>query len=106
MTQPIAVDEHQNLLHSQSLNGRVGSGLSQKCISDFLLRSLGHLTTKENFICSICQGEIQVEEEISTLRCSHIYHAGCIGQWLMIKNKCPVCRASVIPEEDIGRALN
>ncbi|KAG5573143.1 hypothetical protein H5410_062909 [Solanum commersonii] len=51
--------------------------------------------TKE--ICAICQAEFEHEESIGTLGCGHEYHTGCIKQWLLRKNDCPMCRASVLP---------
>ncbi|MDV3181289.1 MAG: RING finger domain-containing protein, partial [Candidatus Phytoplasma australasiaticum] len=33
------------------------------------------------------------------LRCGHEFHEGCIKQWLLRKNDCPICRASVCPSE-------
>ncbi|KAH0461814.1 hypothetical protein IEQ34_009389 [Dendrobium chrysotoxum] len=93
--------EQQNPQYQSS---RAGSRLSQECISNFLINSLGRLTnTEENIICTICQEDINVKEEIATLCCSHIYHAGCIEKWLMIKNECAVCRSAVILDEVGGR---
>ncbi|KAL0903278.1 hypothetical protein M5K25_027646 [Dendrobium thyrsiflorum] len=88
--------------HYQS--SRTGSRLSEECISNFLINNLGRLTTtEENIICTICQEHIVLKEEIATLCCSHIYHAGCIEKWLMIKNECAVCRSAVILDEVVRR---
>ncbi|KAI0510939.1 hypothetical protein KFK09_011550 [Dendrobium nobile] len=85
-------------------SSRADSRLSEECISNFLINSLGRLTkTEENIICTICQDDINVKEEIATLCCSHIYHAGCIKKWLTIKNECAVCRSTVILDEVVGR---
>ncbi|WMV57944.1 hypothetical protein MTR67_051329, partial [Solanum verrucosum] len=43
----------------------------------------------------ICHDKFDHEENIGALGCGHEYHAGCIKQWLLIKNDCPICRASV-----------
>ncbi|KAI0510863.1 hypothetical protein KFK09_011473 [Dendrobium nobile] len=93
--------EQQNPQYQSS---RAGSRLSEECISNFLINSLGRLTkTEENIICTICQEDINVKEEIATLCCTHIYHARCIEKWLTIKNECAVCRSAVILDEVVGR---
>ncbi|KAI0510968.1 hypothetical protein KFK09_011584 [Dendrobium nobile] len=47
------------------------------------------------------QEEIKLKKNIAILSCNHIYHVGCIKNWLMIKNECAVCRARAIPDENI-----
>ena len=44
--------------------------------------------------CSICQESFQNEEKLIKLPCKHIYHQGCIKQWLVKKDSCPTCRSS------------
>lgn len=48
--------------------------------------------------CSICYQNVGLNEQIYVLPCSpkHLFHKGCLGHWLRIKNTCPNCRA-VIP---------
>ncbi|KAI0492300.1 hypothetical protein KFK09_026570 [Dendrobium nobile] len=76
--------------------------LLERRISNFLINSLGRLTTtEENIVCTICQEEIKLEKNIAILSCNHIYHVGCIKNWLMIKNECAVCRARAIPDENV-----
>ncbi|KAH0462139.1 hypothetical protein IEQ34_009714 [Dendrobium chrysotoxum] len=98
-----APEQQQN---PQNQSSRAGNRLSEERISNFLINSLGRLTTtEENIICTICQEEINVKEKIAILRCNHIYHVGCIKNWLMIKNECAVCRARAIPDENVRRVL-
>lgn len=40
--------------------------------------------------CSICLNEIDIQ--ITTLPCNHIYHTECIEAWVEINNTCPYCR--------------
>ncbi|KAG0453075.1 hypothetical protein HPP92_025440 [Vanilla planifolia] len=51
-------------------------------------------------ICTICQDDIHADKERTKLRCGHIFHFGCIEDWLMVKNECPVCRAAAVPLRD------
>ncbi|KAG0453076.1 hypothetical protein HPP92_025740 [Vanilla planifolia] len=64
------------------------------CLPSFLTHSLRAgtepLLRKE-------EDEIWLNGEIAKLCCGHVFHLGCIEVWLMVKNECPVCRASVVP---------
>lgn len=35
-------------------------------------------------------------EDIGTLECGHDFHYGCIKQWLMHKNLCPICKTTAL----------
>jgi hypothetical protein len=41
----------------------------------------------------------KVQDEIVMLICGHQFHKGCIVQWVASKSTCPVCRASLLPQE-------
>lgn len=42
--------------------------------------------------CSICL-KIGVNEYVTTLQCSHLFHVECIAKWLRENhNTCPMCR--------------
>ena len=46
--------------------------------------------------CVICQEDINFcTEEISVLNCGHLYHNGCLQQWLSTNSTCPECRSAV-----------
>ena len=52
--------------------------------------------------CAICLCTIAPREMATRLRCSHVYHRGCIETWLTRTATCPSCRASVaIRENDL-----
>lgn len=40
--------------------------------------------------CPICKEPTQLENASFT-RCEHLFHSGCIAQWLCIRQRCPVC---------------
>tara|TARA_E500000178_G_C17019787_1_gene754927 strand:+ start:760 stop:2361 length:1602 start_codon:yes stop_codon:yes gene_type:complete len=43
--------------------------------------------------CSICMTKFADDDDISILKCNHIFHEDCIKEWLKDYNyKCPVCR--------------
>lgn len=54
------------------------------------------LTTDCNEICTICMSSIIKNEQITILKCEHLYHSNCITPYLKEYNyKCPVCRTEV-----------
>lgn len=52
--------------------------------------------------CAICLAEFLHGEEVRVLpRCKHMYHKGCIDQWLVLRSlHCPICRDRTI-ERDV-----
>ncbi|XP_078431529.1 uncharacterized protein LOC144703271 isoform X2 [Wolffia australiana] len=53
--------------------------------------------------CIICQANFLEKEKIGTLDCGHEYHADCILEWLVVKNQCPVCKATAVPVDEKDR---
>jgi E3 ubiquitin-protein ligase RNF115/126 len=42
--------------------------------------------------CSVCKENYKIEEEITTMPCTHVFHTDCLLPWLNLHNSCPVCR--------------
>ncbi|KAL2475946.1 43kDa postsynaptic protein [Abeliophyllum distichum] len=42
--------------------------------------------------CTICFEEIAAGSLVATLPCSHLFHDGCISEWLKRSHYCPNCR--------------
>lgn len=70
---------------------------SASCSSSTTSSSLGSETN-----CAICLAEFFHGEEVRVLpRCRHMYHRGCIDQWLVLRSlHCPICRDRTI-ERDV-----
>jgi hypothetical protein len=51
--------------------------------------------------CSICCEEIVATTGQVTLGCSHQFHLGCVGRWLLKSSTCPMCRGETCPKEKI-----
>ncbi|KAF6136869.1 hypothetical protein GIB67_018908 [Kingdonia uniflora] len=82
---------YEELLTLQERIGHVNVGLSQEVISSGLKVTCSELEN-EGEMCVICQDDIRTPDKVGTLCCGHEYHAGCIKDWLMMKNMCPICK--------------
>eukprot|EP00199_Chlamydomonas_sp_CCMP681_P006804 CAMPEP_0119107398 /NCGR_PEP_ID=MMETSP1180-20130426/9814_1 /TAXON_ID=3052 ORGANISM="Chlamydomonas cf sp, Strain CCMP681" /NCGR_SAMPLE_ID=MMETSP1180 /ASSEMBLY_ACC=CAM_ASM_000741 /LENGTH=278 /DNA_ID=CAMNT_0007092877 /DNA_START=44 /DNA_END=880 /DNA_ORIENTATION=- len=52
----------------------------------------------EAIVCSICLEAAAAGDEIMSLPCCHMYHAGCIRPWLQLHGRkvaCPMCKHSI-----------
>ncbi|KAL3768505.1 hypothetical protein ACHAW5_002462 [Stephanodiscus triporus] len=58
--------------------------------------------------CNICLGAFQVGDHAawSTTRrgeddaaCGHVFHEECITRWLLVRDRCPICRESYFPTD-------
>ncbi|KAK1412358.1 hypothetical protein QVD17_33543 [Tagetes erecta] len=58
-------------------------------------KSSSRAPTETQWKCTICQEELEGDDEIGKLECGHFYHMYCIKQWLGQKKTCPVCKAAV-----------
>ena len=45
--------------------------------------------------CSICLEEFLNDEDVSLIKCGHIFHSSCIKEWSTYKITCPVCRSEL-----------
>ena len=59
-------------------------------------KEIKHYKLKEKIdgTCSVCMMELEKDQEVSELKCKHVFHKDCIMKWLKEYNyKCPICRA-------------
>ena len=45
--------------------------------------------------CAICISEFNEGEEVRNLPCGHMFHIGCIDEWLGLNVTCPLCKQDV-----------
>lgn len=103
---------YEELLALEEQIGSVSTGLTEEFILKNL-RTIIHVPRKsslanqslgfapENEACIICQVGYEEKERIGILDCGHNYHADCIKQWLLVKNLCPICKASALTTDKI-----
>ena len=51
---------------------------------------LSKINVNYKYICPICMNEC--ESPVKSNSCNHIFCFDCLGTWLEINNKCPMCR--------------
>ena len=69
-------------------------------LAPYLCETVCKASDKFEDACSICLGELEESEELTTLPCKHIFHKDCIHGWLVHKGivaSCPLCKALVAP---------
>ncbi|KAF3778923.1 putative E3 ubiquitin-protein ligase [Nymphaea thermarum] len=93
---------YEELLALEEHIGDVSTGLSEEFIS-IRLQQKTYVTSKkakekleEDETCIVCQEEYENRDELGTLECGHDYHYACIRQWLLLKNVCPICKATAL----------
>ncbi|KAI3905334.1 hypothetical protein MKX01_040025 [Papaver californicum] len=104
---------YEGLTELQERIGKVERGLSKETISRYL-KTRFHTTSanssmeeEETEICSICQDGYENKDKIGTLDWQHGYHEGCITQWLIQMNVCPICkRQSLKTMEENKKQVN
>ena len=60
-----------------------------------LVERLPIVTFKSNYLkesnCGICRDDFKDGENVKVLKCQHLFHRECLGQWLINNKKCPIC---------------
>ncbi|KAG8375449.1 hypothetical protein BUALT_Bualt10G0101100 [Buddleja alternifolia] len=56
-------------------------------VTEDVLTKLG-----KDAVCSICQENLVVNDEMQELPCNHMFHPPCLKPWLDQHNSCPICR--------------
>ena len=84
--------------------GTVSKGLPQKIIER--LPASVYLAANQQIdqCCVVCQCEYEDQERVTQLPCGHLYHQGCISEWLSGNKTCPTCNKEVVPSEVVPSA--
>ena len=56
----------------------------------------GEWEGEEDEVCAICLGRFRMQDDVRVLGiCEHVFHLGCIDQWLTLSATCPYCKRDV-----------
>ncbi|XAR52379.1 hypothetical protein NMG60_11020420 [Bertholletia excelsa] len=90
---------YEELLALGESMGNVSTGLSEEMISKCLIERKNSDISHEDGRCCICLEEYSDGDKVGTLKkCGHNYHVSCIRTWLLMKNSCPICKASCLTD--------
>ena len=59
---------------------------------NLLKNSTVKLNENETGFCVICQDDIDIDDIVRNINCSHIFHIDCIDNWFTENKKCPTCK--------------
>ncbi|XP_057529063.1 E3 ubiquitin-protein ligase RING1-like [Amaranthus tricolor] len=86
-------------------------GLQQSVIDSitaFKYKKLdGYFVGGDDSSCSVCLTEFEDGDDLRLLpKCSHAFHVSCIDTWLRSHKNCPLCRAPIVNEDEVGNLGN
>ncbi|GJN26229.1 hypothetical protein PR202_gb14145 [Eleusine coracana subsp. coracana] len=91
---------YEELLALEERIGNVNTGLSEETVTKLLKQrkfsSWRLKASSDHEPCCICQEEYVDGDNLGRLDCGHDFHAGCIKQWLVLKNLCPICKNTAL----------
>ncbi|CAG9797511.1 unnamed protein product [Chironomus riparius] len=88
---------------TQLLNQMDNAGpppLEKEKINEIPKCEITHEQVDSRLQCSVCWEDFQLKETVRQLPCTHVYHEDCILPWLQLHGTCPVCRKSLVAEEE------
>ncbi|KAL3821436.1 hypothetical protein ACJIZ3_007341 [Penstemon smallii] len=96
------INQGLTLANNPNDNSNIAGGLTKEIIDRKLNKRVhthdqNKVGEKCDDFCAVCLNILyQENEKIATLDCGHEFHVGCITEWLMRKNLCPMCRATAL----------
>lgn len=84
---------------------RMTKGATEAAIELLPLVTLQADTDGIDGSCPICLNDMVVGEEVRVLTCKHVFHRGCLDEWLRVNASCPTCRTSIFDNTDSGEQL-
>eukprot|EP00898_Chlorokybus_atmophyticus_P000246 jgi/Chlat1/1221/Chrsp115S01678 len=85
---------YEELMELEERIGNVPTGVTEAVLQRLPVEHYRSATNAAGR-CAVCQEDYKDCDEVCSLPCSHEYHYGCIGQWLSLKNVCPICKSAV-----------
>ena len=55
----------------------------------------GDIDDEDSEKCTVCLTEFEIGEDVRRLPCMHLFHTGCVDQWLRTNKRCPICRVDI-----------
>ena len=98
------LDARRNNNPSQPRLGIIGSFIIQpqkpkiklqkiKMCKDLNVKNDGNIN--EQPVCCICLAPMKINQDVTLLKCQHLFHYKCLDQWVQNKEACPFCRGKI-----------
>jgi len=72
------------------------AGLPKDAVDSFEVKSYRDLHEEADVACAICLDDFQGRDKVTILpQCAHIFHVGCVKEWLAGHTTCPICRTDL-----------
>ena len=92
-------NNQQNNNYQQNTRGLTLTEINQN--TEIYTYSNNDEDAEEEQCCSICREEYDEEDIIRKLNmCNHEFHRICIDEWLTANRNCPMCRTSIVPDNN------
>lgn|SRR3990167_1880465 len=88
-------ETYESLLHLDQIAPPVSKGVKEEALNLLGSVELTAEDVKQFVNCNICFEDFEEKESCRKLPCAHVYHVGCIDQWLKDNKICPVCRTEI-----------
>jgi len=85
---------YEQLLELQEKIGFVDKGLKKEDVEKVPTIKYSKYKSSTDR-CTVCQFEFDDGEILRKLNCGHLYHKGCVDDWLKKDKRCPVCKNEV-----------
>ncbi|RCH80946.1 hypothetical protein CU097_003914, partial [Rhizopus azygosporus] len=94
-----AFDNIITQLMEQAGGGSAPPPAPEQVIETLPKRGLTEKEKSQEADCAVCKDAFEATEQVIQLPCEHIFHDDCIKPWLKLNSTCPVCRHSVLPDQ-------
>ena len=85
------------LYEEQNRQLRIINGLIDKLLNTkSVLENISDISESQRE-CVICQSEFKSGDVINKLECEHMFHFSCLGEEIKQRDRCPICKASLLP---------
>ena len=101
------IDENQRIIDEQGrriddinrglkIENRINkTNIKIENLEEIMIKEKSIININNDEKCMICLFNYSINDKISYLPCAHFFHSCCIKNWIIIKNKCPLCRINI-----------
>lgn len=89
------INDNLNIILNNPNNNNNNQNDPEEIIKVIPTSTVGDKINKDNYRCVICLSDFVKGEQVSTLPCLHIFHSGCIENWMKNELWCPICKHEI-----------